>query len=78
MIRIHPFEDGNGRSSRALLNAILVRQDLVPIAVDALKDEYIAALNHYLRAGQIQPLLDLFIRLASDQQDELRSQTEAP
>jgi Fic family protein len=64
-IRIHPFEDGNGRSTRALLNWILVRLGLRPIAFDIVKQEYLACLNHYYSTGDIQPLIDLCIRLSS-------------
>jgi fido (protein-threonine AMPylation protein) len=63
VIRIHPFEDGNGRSSRMLLNAILVRLGLRPISFDVPKDEYISCLNHYFLADEIQPLIDLALRL---------------
>ena len=30
-VRIHPFADGNGRTSRVLANAILVRYGLPPV-----------------------------------------------
>jgi Fic family protein len=61
MIRTHPFEDGNGRSGRLLMGAILVRLGMRQIPVEACKQEYIAALNHYYQTGEIQPLIDLFL-----------------
>src|SRR5690242_6585212 len=50
VIRIHPYMDGNGRSSRVLMNSILVELGLLPVAVDVVKHEYNEALNHYFRA----------------------------
>lgn len=63
VIRIHPFEDGNGRAGRALLNLILVRLGLRPLAFEAPKQEYISCLNHYCQVGDVEPLLDLSLRL---------------
>ncbi len=63
LIRIHPFEDGNGRSCRALQNWLLVRVGLRPIALEAVRQEYLACLNHYYAKGQIGPLVDLYLRL---------------
>jgi fido (protein-threonine AMPylation protein) len=68
IVRVHPFEDGNGRSSRALMNCVLVRLGLNPIAVEACKKEYNDCLNEYFGAsGDLQPLLDLMLRLAAEQ-----------
>ena len=37
VIRIHPFEDGNGRSSRLLLDVLLVRFGLRPVSFDVVR-----------------------------------------
>lgn len=66
IIRIHPFEDGNGRTCRTLLDAILVRLGLRPVPVDVPKEEYREALNHYYQSGDIEPLVDLYIWLYAD------------
>lgn len=63
LIRIHPFEDGNGRSCRLLMDHLLVVLMLKPIPVEACKQEYIETLNTYMLTRDIQPLLDLFLRL---------------
>ncbi len=44
--QIHPFQDGNGRVSRALASLALIRAGLFPLLVtDAERDAYLATLN---------------------------------
>jgi fido (protein-threonine AMPylation protein) len=68
VIAVHPFEDGNGRSSRLLMNWILLRVGLRPIFVEIPKAEYRECLNHYFATKDIDPLVDLMIRLYVAQQ----------
>ena len=43
---IHPFGDGNGRTLRAFLNVLLVRNNISPVYIKAdEKDEYVSALS---------------------------------
>jgi fido (protein-threonine AMPylation protein) len=63
VIRIHPFLDGNGRTSRLLMNAVLVGLGLPPIVVEAVKQEYNEALNHYFPSRDLQILVDLMLQL---------------
>jgi len=63
VIRVHPFEDGNGRTSRLLLDAILLRLGLRPIAFEIPKEEYRTALNLYYRSSDIGALVDLALRV---------------
>lgn len=45
-VRIHPFDDSNGRTSRLLMNYVLLRQGFPPVIIkSADKKNYLTALN---------------------------------
>ena len=57
-IRIHPFDDGNGRTARILMNFILMKQGYPPVVVKTEdKANYIAALQQS-DAGIITPFIE--------------------
>ena len=67
---IHPFTDGNGRTGRALISALLLargvtRHVILPVSSGLLHDTdgYIQALTDY-RAGDAEPIIELFIDAA--------------
>ena len=60
MVRIHPFDDGNGRGARILMNLILLIQGYTPVIVrNAQRRLYLEALSK-ADNGDIEPFL-LFI-----------------
>lgn len=67
---IHPFLEVNGRTGRALMQAMLRRADItrgvvIPVSAGLLQDtaEYFDALTRY-RAGHIDPIVDAFATAA--------------
>ena len=56
LLHIHPFGDGNGRTSRLLTNYVLLRHNLPPIVIkSAERDRYIGALQE-ADLGRMMPL----------------------
>jgi Fic family protein len=56
-IRIHPFEDGNGRTSRLLLNFNLLKQRLAPLVITEDLAEYY---HTYIRDNDVEGMANLF------------------
>lgn len=69
---IHPFDDGNGRTGRALIHILLRRRGLAPSYVPPIsvvfaraRDRYIEGLERY-REGDVQAWLERFATAAAD------------
>lgn len=64
--QIHPFQDGNGRVSRALASLVFLKAGLFPLVVkDSDRTCYIEALEK-ADQGDLSPLVSLFARLQRD------------
>ena len=61
---IHPFQDGNGRTSRAFMNVQLVRAGILPIYVKVEeKERYFEALAHADLTGDYNELYEVVFKL---------------
>ena len=67
VIQIHPFEDGNGRTSRLLFTHILIRLGLRGIAMEIPKGEYFKLLSAFFIGRDLNPILDRVIAMYADQ-----------
>lgn len=67
LIKIHPFRDGNGRVGRLIVTFVLSKYGLPPLAVEVPRQEYIQCLNHYYNSKEIDPLLNLALRIYQNQ-----------
>ena len=63
---IHPFQDGNGRVSRAIASLVFIQKDWFPLVVrDRDRTRYIDALES-ADVGQLKPLVDFFGELQQE------------
>ena len=76
MVRIHPFDDGNGRGARLLMNLILMQQHYVPAII---RNEY---RRHYLETirqadkGDLQPFIQFIAKSLLETQETMLSDTK--
>ncbi len=70
---IHPFQDGNGRVGRLLLNNILLKHKLPPVNIEFKKrGAYYSSLRNYQRTGNIRPTIELIIKEYRELKKSLR------
>ena len=60
---IHPFEDGNGRVGRLLLNNILLKHRLPPVNISVKnRRQYYKTLQDFQKTGNIKPFVELVLK----------------
>ena len=76
-IRIHPFRDGNGRTSRILLNYMLVREGYPTVRIRGThKQEYFDALDNAIIHNNYTPLINLIKETLEDRCSQYLSLTQ--
>jgi len=71
---IHPFEDGNGRVGRLLLNNILIKNKLPPVNISMdCRREYYETLRVFQRTGDIRPTIELILKEYKNLEKKIRS-----
>ena len=76
-VKIHPFEDGNGRTSRMIMNYQLMESGFLPISIA--KENilaYFEALEAYAVEGDLKPFADMIAELEEQRLDEYLSITQ--
>ena len=60
---VHPFQDGNGRVGRLLLNNILVKHNLPPLNIELKnRTQYYDALQAYEKDHNLRPIIELMLK----------------
>jgi len=77
-VKIHPFTDGNGRTSRLIMNYQLMASGYLPISIPLEKRlEYYEALDFYAIAGDLSKFTDLIARLEEQELDRYLAMTQS-
>ncbi|MEK6885976.1 MAG: Fic family protein [Nanoarchaeota archaeon] len=70
---IHPFEDGNGRVGRLLMNNILIKNHMPPVNIQMdNRREYYETLRIFQHSGDIKPTIDIILKEYKRMEKELR------
>ena len=70
-VRIHPFVDGNGRTSRMIMNYQLMSAGFLPVSIaKENRLEYFEALEAYAVDGDLKPFAEMIASLEEQRLDE--------
>lgn len=70
-VRILPFEDGNGRTSRMIMNYQLMAHGFLPVSIaKENRLEYFEALEAYAVNGELEKFADMIAALEEQRLDE--------
>lgn len=70
-VKIHPFEDGNGRTSRLIMNYQLMLNGFLPVSISKEKKlEYFNALEEYAINGNLEQLINIITLLEANKLEE--------
>ena len=70
-VRIHPFTDGNGRTSRMIMNYQLMAAGFLPVSIaKETRLEYFEALDCYAVNRDLRPFAEMIARLEEQRLDE--------
>ena len=76
-VRIHPFTDGNGRTSRMIMNYQLMLHGFLPVSVaKESRLEYFDALEAYALNGNLEPFSEMIAELERQRLEEYVSANE--
>lgn len=76
-VRIHPFTDGNGRTSRMIMNYQLMLNGFFPVSVaKENRLEYFDALEAYAVNGNLEPFSEMIAGLEKQRLEEYASAAE--
>lgn len=70
-VKIHPYVDGNGRTSRMIMNYQLMANGFLPVSIaNENRLEYFEVLEAYAVNGELQPFAEMIASLEEQRLDE--------
>lgn len=70
-VKIHPYVDGNGRTSRMIMNYQLMANGFLPVSIaKENRLEYFEVLEAYAVTGELQPFIEMIASLEEQRLDE--------